>query len=369
MRLKAKGKDPQPRKNRKPAAAPPGYGVVGDQYQVPAKLIPDWSRMTRDNVHRDGKVSFQKFMIGDYLGEGGAHKDSSFWYSVEDTLHSAEYIDKHERGPASFWATTLIGLQEQQQQQQQKQEEEGGGPEGKPLFCLDVGSNGGFYSLLSRSLGCSVLAVDGQPWCLTRLSSSAAMNGFTTNFQTRATAVSDQRGLTIDVGSNKCSGLWAVVESDWINKESASITTVKSTPLMELVEQWIQTEDVISMFKIDAEGSEMAIIKSALPLFRSGRIHNVLVEIAPARAEKILPWNGVGGNGRGIEYVLEELYAANYTFTTSMLIGKVGAMSLETMKDIMGPVLPPPVLVGNETAIPRVQRRRGAPDLYRIFQI
>jgi len=334
--------------------------VLGKR-DVPAKLMDEWPQKTRDNVRAQGKVSFQMFLIQDFAGTEFANK-GGFWYSVEDTLHSAMYITQNEQPHVSWWVRALTRLQDQQKHNPSDPD--------KPVYCLDVGSNGGFYSLLSRSLGCSVLAVDGQPWCLTRLSSSAAMNGFTTNFQTVNTAVSDQKDLTIDVGSNKCSGLWAVRGSGWINRESTSIVTVASTPLLQLVDRWIQEDDIIGMFKIDVEGSEMSVILSALPLFRSGRILNVLVEITPALTEKILPWKGVGGDGRGIEYVLETLYASNYTFTSSVTGGTDGhaGISLKEMKAFMEPEPPPEVLASDLTARPRMKRRRGSPDLYRIYR-
>ena len=40
-----------------------------------------------------------------------------------------------------------------------------------------------------------------------------------------ACLVSDDPNQTLQVGATKCSGLWAVKESEWINKESTSSTT------------------------------------------------------------------------------------------------------------------------------------------------
>jgi hypothetical protein len=77
-----------------------------------------------------------------------------------------------------------------------------------------IGSNGGFYSMFSRSMNCRVMAVDAQPWCLTRLSSAAALNGYTENFDVTWAAVSDDPNLEIEVGVDRCSGLWSVDEEE-----------------------------------------------------------------------------------------------------------------------------------------------------------
>lgn len=180
------------------------------------------------------------------------------------------------------------------------------------IYCLDVGSNGGFYSLLSRSLGCSVMAIDAQPMCLARISSSAAVNGYFSDFAVRWTAVSDQKDLTIEVGSNKCSGLWAVRDSSWINKESVSTIHVQSTPLQEIVDEWIQGDDTITMFKIDVEGSEMNVLKSALPYFKKRRILYVLAEISPARLEQITSWEDT-------KIVIETIYDSGYAIRDSFV--------------------------------------------------
>jgi FkbM family methyltransferase len=292
------------------------YGIpLHDKSSSNSKLFPSWEKSILGNVKDKGKISFIKFQ---------QPVEAPFWYSVEDTFHSADYIVKQELPALKWWSGSI------------KEEKS---KRGDTINCLDVGSNGGFYSLVSRSMGCNVMAVDAQPWCLTRLSSSAAINGYTDKFNMKWTAVSDQKDLTIDVGGNKCSGLWAVMESDWINKESNYTVSVKSTPLLEIVNDWIKSTEIISLFKIDAEGSELAILKSALPLFQQKRIINVLVEIAPGRSEKILPFEGKDGDGYGCKYVVNELYKAGYEFGHSFLLPKRNGTGIprEEFMDIMAP--------------------------------
>jgi FkbM family methyltransferase len=235
----------------------------------------------------------------------------AFWFPVEETLHSAQYILDHEQGNVAFWIDAVRRAQQQQQQQQQHAPT-------RRCRVIDVGSNGGFYSLLSRALGCEVLAVDAQPRCLQRLASAAAVNGWADGWSTQWTAVSDVRGLTIEVGATKCSGLWAVRDAGWINDESASKTTVAAQPLTDLVADWApallrdrpedarEDDDVgVAVLKVDAEGSEVAVLASALPLLQKRRIHAILGEFVPARTRAISPWPT-------IEHTLTTMHTAGY---------------------------------------------------------
>jgi FkbM family methyltransferase len=171
---------------------------------------------------------------------------------------------------------------------------------------LDVGSNGGFFSLLSRSLDCNVLAVDAQPWCLTRLSSGASINGFYDKIATRWTAVSDIPNMTITVGASKCSGLWAVKNSEWINEESSESIEVQSTTCTDIVNDWLpDSSEIINLMKIDAEGSEVGILRSALPLLKSHRIKHIIAEFVPGRTKEITPF-------RIVQDTFTEMYSAGY---------------------------------------------------------
>jgi hypothetical protein len=91
-------------------------------------------------------VSFRMFDLRQSLGKVAG--PPPFFYPVEDTLHSAMYIVANEIPVLMSWMKDLHRAQAQK----------------KTANCLDVGSNGGFFSLMSRSAGCRTLAVDAQPW-------------------------------------------------------------------------------------------------------------------------------------------------------------------------------------------------------------
>jgi len=162
------------------------------------------------------------------------------------------------------------------------------------------------------------------------------VNGFTTDLDIVWTAVGEDPTQSIPVGATKCSGLWAVRNSDWINNESSETIQVHMTPLLDIVRDWWAMEEEqdqedddhdddkdgkkndqqhqprrIDLFKIDVEGSEMAVLHSALPLFRERRIGSVFVEIAPDRALAITP------SDVALETV-QSLYQAGYCFYDSL---------------------------------------------------
>jgi FkbM family methyltransferase len=201
----------------------------------------------------------------------------SFWFAVEETLHSATYIRDNEIENVKWWKSRI-----------QEQKVRSGGP----CLVVDVGSNGGYYSLLSRSMGCKVLAIDAQPRCLDRLASSVAVNGFKTGISTAWTAISTDESKTIQVGATKCSGLWAVKESAWIDAESSYNVDVKTRKLIDvLTEHKMLPEDnegePIAMLKVDVEGSEVNVFTTALPLFEKKQILGILAEVVPWRVNTI----------------------------------------------------------------------------------
>jgi FkbM family methyltransferase len=265
------------------------------------QLHPNWADLV---LSASSSTSFTRFEVS----------KARFWYAVEDTLHSAKYILNQEMEEVKWWIAAILETQKQR------------------VSCnvLDVGSNGGFFSLLSRSLDCNVLAVDAQPWCLTRLSSAAALNGFYDKISTRWSAVSDNSSLTITVGATKCSGLWAVKNSEWINRESSTSVEVTSSTCAAIVNDWLpDRREVIQLMKIDAEGSEIGIIRSALPLLQTHRIQNIIAEFVPGRTKEITPFPIV-------QDTLSQLYSAGYGCFSSVRGGKV--VTLEEIQFYFDPM-------------------------------
>ena len=231
-------------------------------------------------------------------------------------MHSARYIAKNELNTLRVWAKALLGGRHRIDNHRWEPY-----APGAQKNCLDVGSNGGFFSMLSLALGCNTMAVDAQPWCLARLSSGAAVNGFGDDLAITWAAVSDDPALEIAVGTDKCSGLWSVdeKETDHINKESSGQATVKSKRIDAILSAWLpDPTSKVHLFKIDVEGSEIAVLLSCLPYFEAQRIENVLVEITPALSTKT-------SSMEGCDKVINTLYDSGYT------IDEIGKNSMQRL--------------------------------------
>jgi hypothetical protein len=144
---------------------------------------------------------------------------------------------------------------------------------------LDIGSNGGYYSLLGLSAGCRVVGIDAQPRCLDRLASAAVLSGFETRFASQQqitaadddandenvaltllhTALGDDEQRSIRVGATRCSGLWSgTIESRWIDAESAFDVDVPMLTLEHALRRVaVGVDRSIDVMKIDIEGGEV----------------------------------------------------------------------------------------------------------------
>ena len=213
-----------------------------------------------------------------------------FWFAVEDTWHSASFILTHESHHLTWIARRMTSQLNADQR----------------CFVVDIGSNGGFYALAARTLGCSVFAIDAQPRCLARLESAAAVNGFSDGVVTSWSAVGVDVDRTITVGTAKCSGLWDVQDSSRINPKSAATVQVKTRPLMELIANWLPDDAVIALLKIDVEGSEVDVLRSALPLLLARRVRTIYAEVAAGRIARIT-------NRDAVVATFTSMYGAGYS--------------------------------------------------------
>ena len=275
LRADAEREGQRPARPAAPAAVAPAV--------VPPSARAPWAEtLLRGN--NETPASFHRTLALGHAPEPG------FWYAVEDTLHALKYIETNE---AAVLDGSAMALRR-------------GAEAGEACYVVDVGSNGGYFSLLSRSLGCAVLAIDAQPRCLDRLASSVAVNGWHDGVTTAWTAVGDAASPPVEVGATRCSGLWAVRESDWINAESAANVMVSLRTLDDVAGAWVPLgAAAITALKIDAEGSELAVLQSALGLLRGGRVRAILMEYVPWR---VIPIMGFAGAQRAAA----DLYAAGW---------------------------------------------------------
>ena len=240
---------------------------------------PDWA--TALLAAEPSSASFTRV---DFPGTGG------FWVAVEDAGHASDAVLKEEMSVAAFFAGALAAARAR---------------DGGACRALDVGSNGGFFSLLARAAGCEVIAIDAQPRCLDRLQSAAALNGFSGAGLAAVWAAVGEGGGGVRVGATRCSGLWGVEGAGWIDAESARNATARVLPLAEAAAPFFEGARRVAALKVDAEGSEVAVLRGALPLLEARRVDAFVAEFAPRRTAEITPFAVV-------EDTLRRVYAAGY---------------------------------------------------------
>ena len=244
-----------PSRNQAALAARPGG--------VPPNAAPAWATklLLAGGVADEANCSF--FRVGDPLWDA-----PPFWMAVDDVKHSAEYVLQLEKGGvANALRAAKAGLAAR-----------------GSCRVLDLGSNGGFYSLLTRSLGCTVLAVDAQPRCLDRLNSAAGVNGWVTGLSTVWTALGPDGTPDVHSSPRRCSGLWSAGKgNDWIAEGDAQVS-VGVRPLGGvLAEAGWGAKGHIDLLKLDVEGSELNVLQEVLPWIAAGSVHTILLEVAEER--------------------------------------------------------------------------------------
>lgn len=118
---------------------------------------------------------------------------------------------------------------------------------------VDIGSNMGWYSLLAASLGCSVLAVEGDPDNFRLLCRNIALNHFSELIDPRF---------------------------EWVDETWA----LSDVP-----------DGEVDLIKVDLEGKDVEAVDGMWELISSGRVANMLIEVSPvfrdgypAMVEKIM---------------------------------------------------------------------------------
>ena len=80
-----------------------------DQGKSQMVLFPSWEK----DISAAGKISFKSFnlfkhVFNERAQSGVKEEDLRFWYSIEETLHSARYIVNQEVIVLRFWINELL---------------------------------------------------------------------------------------------------------------------------------------------------------------------------------------------------------------------------------------------------------------------
>jgi len=181
------------------------------------------------------------------------------------------------------------------------------GPRARPPpVVLDIGSNSGFYTMLSASLGAQVLAVDPQPHCLQYVRAAASLGGVGDRVHMLTAFASTEEAAALGVTSQVPirTGCWGMfphhetvpgedshpaVKLEYGQlpggNESVSVPHVSlARLLLDIAEEARQAgsgDEGVLLAKMDAEGSECAITQSLVRagVLKAHTVKNFMVEV------------------------------------------------------------------------------------------
>lgn len=216
-------------------------------------------------------------------------------------------------------------------------------------IALDIGSNLGFYSLLSSALGFEVFAVDIQPMCLFALHSLAVMAG---------TAISDRIhsfniGLSDEPGAgsnsySKCDYENFIVEAgaaDQAAKQQdprpqGEETTFDIISFDSLVSRNpIVLSKPVQVMKIDTEGVEARILMGMRQALGSGKIKHMIIEVTPAHWDRF----GLSMTDERSIQIFQDV-VTTYGYTAYVMYLQKERWPPVSMADIAVPVKQSPVI-------------------------
>ncbi len=169
-----------------------------------------------------------------------------------------------------------------------------------PRVFFDIGANVGQHSLLFLAQGVRAISFEPNHDCLSYFRSVAAMNGL--NPDIRPLAMSDIEGST---------DFWFPEGRTWMGTADPQVREVleRQGPLKQIrveqttIDAFVEREGIVpDLIKIDAEGSELRILRGARKTFDTAR---------PAVIFESWP-----GPGSGRELLREVLVAAGYSMVS-----------------------------------------------------
>jgi len=138
----------------------------------------------------------------------------------------------------------------------------------------------GYYGLLSAAYGHRVIAFEPQPHCQLWILSSVLMSGFADRY----TLVKGMVGVNTShsVLLDPRTGCWSTWPIDqWGTKRLGPPLPKRRIPTVSLdekIDEMLSPKDKIRLLKIDAEGAEVLVLRSAKKLIASKRIQNFIIE-------------------------------------------------------------------------------------------
>lgn len=146
---------------------------------------------------------------------------------------------------------------------------------------IDVGANYGFFSCYAASKGARVYAFEPSPPVFEQLQKNVAANHFESRITTRPWALSDRLGDAQLLRTDRFGGAMSTIVPEFAKRTEIAVlekVTVPSHRLSEVIDLFDLS--TIRLCKIDAEGSEIAILKGLDQTHRA-RIQSLAMEFHP----------------------------------------------------------------------------------------
>lgn len=192
---------------------------------------------------------------------------------------------------------------------------------------VDVGANTGIYGLYSAARGCRAMMFDPQPQCQRAILAAMEANGFSEPRVRLVPFAATQDKTSIKV-TNQSQCLTSLSLAPELNKRHAKQLAGAvwyEVPTVRL-DEVIPRPMPIALMKVDVEGAEYTVLRSAWRLFELRYIKALIVEVSP-------PWWPQFGVSRAdMATLFGELWDLGYTnFTVLEAVhgSKPGSVRLE----------------------------------------
>lgn len=143
---------------------------------------------------------------------------------------------------------------------------------------IDIGANHGFFALYAAGKGARVYAFEPSPTVFKRLEDNIRSNGLEQHITARPWAISGKSGEAQLIVTERLGGAMSTIHEDFAKSTKIPITervTVECHTLSEVVEMFGLA--AVRRCKIDAEGSELTILK-ALERKDRARFESIVLE-------------------------------------------------------------------------------------------
>lgn len=146
----------------------------------------------------------------------------------------------------------------------------------KNLFVVDVGGFLGDFGLSAAALGCKVIIFEVQPKMVEIIKLSVRLNNFGHLVDVRHNAISAVEGSSLCFHE---AGGQTNTDSPSGNDMKFCVETVRLDSVLESIES-------VAMLKVDVEGHELGVLKSASDSIARGKISNIITEFTPWWTER-----------------------------------------------------------------------------------